>query len=298
MKNLIIGYGVQGKKRAKFIRKKNLSILDPYKKNSNYKKINSINLNNFKYAYICTPEKYKFDLAKKLINNKVNVLVEKPFILNKERSNKLKKLLKKNKTSLYVAYNHRFEPNIIKMKKLLDRKVIGKIYNVDLHYGNGTSKLWKNKWRESKKDSIIDDLGVHLLDIFLFIFGFLPKKFEYISKNKNELKCYDYCQFKSSTKFNSTFVVSLINWRNLFTINVIGSKGSLHIENLCKWGPSKLYVRQRKFPSGYPKEKVTIIKSKDPTWKREEIYFKSMCKKKTNNLSNTESINLGIKFLK
>ena len=45
MKNLIIGYGVQGKKRAKFIRKKNLSILDPYKKNSNYKKINSINLN-------------------------------------------------------------------------------------------------------------------------------------------------------------------------------------------------------------------------------------------------------------
>ena len=86
------------------------------------------------------------------------------------------------------------------------------------------------------------------------------------------------------TKFNSTFVVSLINWRNLFTINVIGSKGSLHIENLCKWGPSKLYVRQRKFPSGYPKEKVTIIKSKDPTWKREEIYFKSMCKKKTNNL--------------
>ena len=31
--------------------------------------------------------------------------------------------------------------------------MIGKIYNVDLHYGNGTSKLWKNKWRESKKDS-------------------------------------------------------------------------------------------------------------------------------------------------
>ena len=298
MKNLIIGYGVQGKKRAKFLRKKNLQILDPYKKNSNYKKLSNVNLNDFKYAYVCTPEKYKFNLVNKLINHKVNVLVEKPFILSKSKSNKLKKILKKNKTSLYVAYNHRFEPHIITIKRLLEKRIIGKIYNIELYYGNGTSKLWKNKWRENKKNSIIDDLGVHLLDIFLFIFGFLPKKFEYISKNKNELKCYDHCQFRSSKKFNSTFTVSLIDWKNLFRISIIGSAGSLHVENLCKWGPSKLNIRSRKFPSGYPREKIKTIKSNDPTWEKEEIYFKQMCRKKINNLVNNDLINFGAKFLK
>ena len=28
-------------------------------------------------------------------------------------------------------------------------QIIGKIYNVELYYGNGTINLWKNSWREN-----------------------------------------------------------------------------------------------------------------------------------------------------
>ena len=293
MKSLIIGYGVQGQKRAKFIKKKDLIIFDPFYKFSDYKRFSDINFKDIKYGYVCTPEKNKFILVEKLVKKKINILVEKPFILKPSQVKKLKKLLKKNKNSLYVAYNHRFEPNIIKIKNLLNKKIIGRIYNTELYYGNGTAKLWKNKWRERKKDSIIDDLGVHLLDIFLFIFGFLPSKVKYTLRKKNELRCYDYCQFNSTDKFNTNFTVSLIDWKNYFRINIIGSKGSLHMDNLCKWGTSKLFIRRRKFPSGYPKEKIQSIKSKDPTWEKEENYFKNLCKKKLNNLFENSKINFG-----
>ena len=58
------------------------------------------------------------------------------------------------------------------------------------------------------------------------------------------------------------------------------AKGSVHIDSLCKWGHSTLTLRKRKFPSGYPKEKVTIIKIKDPTWLKEYNFFKKNIRKK------------------
>ena len=42
------------------------------------------------------------------------------FMVTYKKIEKALKLYKKS--SLYVAYNHRFEPNIIKLKKYLDKK--------------------------------------------------------------------------------------------------------------------------------------------------------------------------------
>ena len=50
----------------------------------------------------------------------------------------------KNKCILYSAYNHRFEPNIIKLKKDLNLHK-SKIYNIRLFYGNGTAKNVKKR---------------------------------------------------------------------------------------------------------------------------------------------------------
>ena len=285
MKNLIVGFGVQGKKRAKLL-KKNYYIFDKYNPNSTFLKFNDIPFEKISHAYICLPEKFKYQYIYKLLKKNIHVLVEKPLILNAKQNLNLKKILKKKKSSLYTAYNHRFEPHIVKIKKMLEKKIIGKIYNVELHYGNGTSKLWKNSWREKNKYSILYDLGVHLFDIFYYWFGFLPNNFRNIIKSKNELKCYDYVRFNSNKKFNSNFTVSVVDWKNKFEANIIGSKGSLHVNCLCKWGPSTLTLRKRILPSGKPKEIVNIRASKDPTWEKEEKYFKKISRKNLNNFRN------------
>jgi predicted dehydrogenase len=286
MKSLIIGYGVQGKKRANYLKEKSYLIYDKFNSESDFSSFDQIPLEQISHAYICLPEKEKYNYIYKLLKKKINILVEKPLILTSKEEFNIKKILKKKKATLYTAYNHRFEPHFIKTKKILDSGIIGKIYNVELYYGNGTAKLWKNSWREKNKESILYDLGVHLLDTFNFWFGFLPEKFYTSIKSKNELKCFDFVNFNSEKKFKSSFTVSVIDWRNKFEANIIGEKGSIHINSLCKWGPSKLTVRKRIFPSGKPKERIVTKICNDPTWNIEEKYFRKISKQKINNFSN------------
>lgn len=290
MKSLIIGYGVQGKKRAKFLKKKKYLIYDKFNSKSDFSNFKEIPIKKISHAYICLPEKEKYKYIIKLLKEKIHILVEKPLILSLKEELNIKKLLKKNKVTLYTAYNHRFEPHFIKTKKILESGTIGKVYNVELYYGNGTAKLWKNSWREKNKYSILHDLGVHLLDTFNFWFGFMPEKFNTAIKSRNELNCFDFINFNSDKKFKSSFTVSVIDWRNKFEANIIGQKGSVHINSLCKWGPSRLTIRKRIFPSGKPKEKIFTKICSDPTWKSEEKYFRKISKKGLSNFLNDSVI--------
>ena len=81
----------------------------------------------------------------------------------------------------------------------------------------------------------------------------------------NELNCYDYFCFFSNKNPSISCTLSTINWKNFFTLNIIGEKGSINMDGLCKWGPSILKIRKRTFPSGVPFEKVFKIEQKDPT---------------------------------
>ncbi len=75
-------------------------------------------------------------------------------------------------------------------------------------------------------------------------------------------------------------------WKNNFVCNIIGSKGSIHLNGLCKWGPSELIIRKRKFPSGVPLERKKVLRIKDPTWSKEYLHFKKLVKSKRNLLNN------------
>ena len=81
--------------------------------------------------------------------------------------------------------------------------------------------------------------------------------------------------------------MSYCMWKNNFTCDVIGQKGSAHISSLCKWGPSIFTYRKRVYPSGKPYEYKTILKCSDPTWNLEYQYFKKLINsKKKTDLSN------------
>ena len=56
--------------------------------------------------------------------------------------------------------------------------------------------------------------------------------------------------------------------------DILAENGSVHIESLCKWGPSVFVNRKRVKPSGRPAEKTKTIIMDDPTWKNELNYFK------------------------
>lgn len=150
-----------------------------------------------------------------------------------------------------------------------------------MFYGNGTSSLVrKSKWRD-KGSGVLTDIGSHLLDLCLFLFGEKIRVLKIIEKNKFENKALDHAVITLEiNKIKIELEMTLCMWKNTFVCDVIGSKGSAHLNSLCKWSKSSFSYRKRKFPSGEPKEKKISFKKGDPTWKAEYLFFKNLIKNK------------------
>ena len=293
MKILIVGYGVQGKKRKKALSNLNLScvgVVDPFSQYANFKSINIVPLKTYDAVIICTPENVKYKIIKYCIKNNKHIMVEKPFIINEKIFKKLNKDLIKKKIIFYVAYNHRFESSLIDIKNFIKKGYFGKIYHCNFFYGNGTAKDVKNSaWRDSKK-GVITDLGSHLIDLSEFLFGIKEiGKFKTVIKNNFENKAPDYSFFTNTkSNFKINIEVSLCSWKNKFTCDLFGEKGSAHINSLTKWSDSHLIVRRRVLPSGLPKERSFKYKFGDQTWEKELKYFIGLIKNKQINDSKKE----------
>jgi scyllo-inositol 2-dehydrogenase (NADP+) len=272
----IIGFGNQGAKRFKLLKKNVKFIFDQNKNVTHFNKIEDLPIDKVSAVFLCVPDNVKSKLIKFFLKKKKHILVEKPLLINNKELHEINKLSKK-KYLVYTAYNHRFEPNIINLKKKIFKNIIGKIYSVKIFYGNGTSLLVKNSIWKDKGHGVLTDLGSHIIDLMIFLFPKNKFEFEAIEKNMYQNKSYDHILFKSSnTKIKAYLEATLLSWKNEFCIDVIGELGSLHVKGLCKWGPSYLIHRKRKYPSGIPKETIKKTISADQTWSKEHMHFEKM----------------------
>lgn len=292
MKYGIVGFGNQGIKRKKFIKKKDLIFTyDKFNKKADYNDLNELPLEKIKSIFLCVPDKKKYKLIRYFLNHGKHILVEKPLILKNKQFNELEKICLKKKLNVYTAYNHRFEPHLVKLKNILVQKKLGKIYYMNIFYGNGTAKLVKKSYWKDNYFGVLADLGSHLIDLVSFLFPKNIFEYELIDKFKFENRTNDHAIFISKKGDIKVLCETTLNmWKNTFRLDVIGQKGSAHINGFCKWGPSKLTVRSRILPSGKPKEKNYIIKMKDPTWTRELNFFKKISSKKKCSLKKDKFI--------
>jgi len=287
MRTVVIGLGVQGKKRQYFAGKDFQFSIDPFNDQASYKNLDDVNFNLFDSALLCIPDEIKFEYVKRLVLAGKHVLIEKPFNLPSSQLKEIEVLARKTKSTVYVAYNHRFEPHWITTKKLIENGEIGKVYKLNLFYGNGTAELVKNSvWRD-KDLGVIPDLASHLFDLVDFWFGLKNNNVEIVSINKFENNACDNAVIRLVGSPEVILEISLLSWRNNFRAEVIGNEGSIHLESLCKWGPSQLILRDRKRPSGKPDEKITSLVCSDPTWESEYKHFGDLISK--NDLGNLES---------
>ena len=281
-KVLLVGYGNQGKKREREDISKIVGIVDPKLKSANYKNVQEVPLSKFDIVYLCCPDQQKKDILTYLVKNKKHVLVEKPlFPINEKALTELDLISKKNKSLIYVAYNHRFEPNILDIKKNLKKQTIGDIYYMNFFYGNGTSlDILNSPWRNEEKKGVFQDLGCHIFDLINFFdIKFNIKDLSDVKFFSFETKNCDYCQFNINSKIKISVTLSNLSWKNQFYIDCVGERGSIHAKSLCKWGIAESIVRKRVYPSGIPKEKIFSYNKSDSTWSDEIKYFKSLINK-------------------
>ena len=298
MRVIVIGFGIQGEKRAKIAHKDLVAIIDPVRPEAHFKKIEEVPLDSYEAALCCMPDEFKIEILTYLLKNGKHILVEKPLVSPMEDQLRfLKDLADQNKVTCYTAYNHRFEPHFVRMKELIQSRKLGKIYRCRLFYGNGTARDVRNSpWRDHGL-GVLKDLGSHLLDTFLYWFEDFNAEFHLVSQRNFENKAPDHCVIESRSEVSVELEMTLLSWRNHFVCDIFGEKGSAHIESLCKWGPSLFKFCERRLPSGRPKEEHFTLIQPDPTWEAEYQHFKKIYKNPSTNIDNDIWINQRLNHL-
>jgi predicted dehydrogenase len=287
MRVIVVGLGIQGKKRLAIAGADVVGSVDPLHPGATYKELAAVPLGTYDAALVCTPDDPKVELLTHLLGNGKHVLVEKPlFAPTNTDIEYLRQLARERRATCYTAYNHRFEPHFVRMKALIDSGVLGKIYRCRMFYGNGTARDVRNSvWRD-KGAGVLPDLASHLLDTVQFWFGRQDHHYSIISCGRFENNSFDHVVIGGQGEPQLELEMTLLSWRNHFTCDVFAEKGSAHIESLCKWGPSTFIHRTRKLPSGRPEEEAVTLVQPDPTWAIEYDHFKTLITHGSTNIQN------------
>jgi scyllo-inositol 2-dehydrogenase (NADP+) len=297
MRVVVVGLGVQGRKRRAIAGDQVVATVDPAAPNADFKSIEQVPLTAYDAACVCVPDGAKVPILRHLLSHGKHLLVEKPLVATAAEIQELLDLSRKNHTACYTAYNHRFEPHIARLKPILDAGKLGPLYLLRMFYGNGTARDVRNSpWRD-QGPGVLTDLGSHLLDTVLFLVGAPREPGQIWSLDRFENQAPDHVLFGYRGSPVLELEATMVSWRNTFGLDVYGELGSAHISCLCKWGPSTLTVRQRVLPSGRPTESVECLEQPDPTWKIEYEHFLALCEQGGSNLENDRWIGAQLQHL-
>jgi scyllo-inositol 2-dehydrogenase (NADP+) len=125
---------------------------------------------------ITTPNETHFPYAQKALLAGKHVVVEKPFTITTEEAGKLIGLAKETARTLSVFQTRRYASDFLTIKKIMQEGLLGEIIEFEAHYDRYRPGPKPNAWREEARpgSGIFYDLGAHLLDQALYLFG-LPQ---------------------------------------------------------------------------------------------------------------------------
>jgi scyllo-inositol 2-dehydrogenase (NADP+) len=272
LRYLVVGYGNIGAKRKAVLGPQCVATVDPLNADADFRTPAECT-SDYDAAILAVPNDVKIDLIRYFLERGKPVLVEKPLLLEPEAAAALAAIAARTGTIWYTAYNFRFEPHVLGLKRRLASGEIGRVYGVRLFYGNGTAGNIAGTWRDAGY-GVLEDMASHLIDLSGYVFGKVGCDFEVWDLRSHELKVPDYCVL-ATADHEIVIECSFLSWKNRWWIEVTGERGSIEMNGLTKWGTSELIIRRRRFPSGPPDEALEVVGGPDPTWGTELQHFES-----------------------
>ncbi len=126
----------------------------------------------------------------------LDIICEKPTVINIKDLNAIEKAEEKYQGKIYTIMQLRYHPEIIKLNKYIKKKK-KKNFEVELTYITSRGNWFYNSWKGDKVKSggIVFNIGIHLFDILIYLFGYV-KKIEINRMNKKVAE--GYIEFKNA----------------------------------------------------------------------------------------------------
>jgi len=139
-----------------------------------YPTLESVLKDDVGLVIVNTPVETHFEYAQAALLAGKHVLVEKAFTTTVAEAQELKAIADEKKLKLAVFQNRRWDSDFKTVKEILDKQLLGEIVEAEIHFDRYNPALSTKAHKEvySAGAGILKDLGPHIIDQALHLFGF------------------------------------------------------------------------------------------------------------------------------
>ena len=228
---------------------------------------------------VCTLNAALAPLALAAIRAGKHVLVEKPGAISTEQADELIDAARAAGVRVRVGFNHRFHPALLQARSLYESGALGPLMFVRGRYGHGGRVGYDREWRAdptlSGGGELIDQ-GVHLIDLAGWFLGDFARIEGHASTSFWDMPVDDnaFLNLRTAAGQTAWLHVSCTEWKNLFSLEIYGRTGKLHVEGLGgSYGVERLTFHRMLPEMGPPETTAWEYPRGDDSWRLEIAEF-------------------------
>ncbi|AXG73834.1 oxidoreductase [Flavobacterium arcticum] len=207
IKTALVSYGMSGKVfHAPFLKahdgyelvgaweRSTKNIQNDYPETKSYDTIEALLNDTIDLVVVNTPVNTHYEYAKKALQAGKHVLVEKAFTTNAAEAEELQTLAKQKGLKLTVYQNRRWDSDFKTVQKVLQQNLLGDIIEAEIHFDRYNPNLSPKAHKETGEPGagVLWDLGSHIIDQALVLFGYPKAVFADIRKTRENSKIDDW----------------------------------------------------------------------------------------------------------
>jgi UDP-N-acetyl-2-amino-2-deoxyglucuronate dehydrogenase len=153
--------------------------------------------NKLDYVAICSPNYLHAPHMKHALKNGIDVICEKPLVLNSSDLEVLEKYQQQYGARVNSILQLRLHPAILALKEKVEQAPADKKFDVDLTYMTSRGKWYLKSWKgaNEKSGGVATNIGVHFYDMLHFIFGKIIKNEVHY---RDEKTCSGYLEYEKA----------------------------------------------------------------------------------------------------
>ena len=144
-----------------------------------------------------TPNFTHYDYTRQALLSGKHVLVEKPFAATAAEAQELFDLSRETGKQVFVYQNRRWDSDYLAVKKVIDSGVLGNLAELHIRFDRYRNTIGPKTFKEElvPATGLQYDLGAHLLDQAINLFGQPESFYKILGKNRKGTKVDDYFHF-------------------------------------------------------------------------------------------------------
>jgi len=195
---------------------------------------------------VAVPAELHYPIGKKLIENGLNVMMEKPMTMTAQQSKELVELARKTGSRLMVGHVLLFHPAIRKIKETIESGKLGKLfylYSTRLNLGTVRTE-----------ESVFSSFAPHDISVLDYLIGSPACKIEAKGAKFLQNKIYDttLTQLEYPNNVHAHIYVSWLHPFKQQLLVVVGSKGMISFDDSTKEKLIYFYNKRIDFENGIP----------------------------------------------